>query len=275
MRHLLGIAGVIVVIVLGMLWPLLPGDYDPLAVPLSTLAQASGIVGLLLTPVGLLWWLSLYSATLASRRRGLLMMTLAVVAIVMSLVAFGALMTSASLGVVLTLAGLLVLVRLVRGAQRIDASRVSAGVLGSYLVLVPVGIVTVQLVLLPATIEFSRTRAIRNSRQLIADIEQYRATHGRYPVSLLSLHPDYKPSLKGIPRFHYELNGEAYNLLFEQMSGRFGTQELVVYNPRDEQQATSHAMDILEYSPEHLNRTRGYYAVHATGHPHWKVFWFD
>jgi hypothetical protein len=26
---------------------------------------------------------------------------------------------------------------------------------------------------------------------------------------------------------------------------------------------------------EHLERTRGPYAVHATRHAHWKYFWFD
>jgi hypothetical protein len=46
-------------------------------------------------------------------------------------------------------------------------------------------------------------------------------------------------------------------------------------HPRDEQVATSHAMDILQFSPEHLERTRGYYAVHSTPHAHWKYFWFD
>ncbi len=29
-----------------------------------------------------------------------------------------------------------------------------------------------------------------------------------------------------------------------------------------------------EYDPL-LNRTRGYYEVHVTAHPHWKYFWFD
>jgi hypothetical protein len=40
---------------------------------------------------------------------------------------------------------------------------------------------------------------------------------------------------------------------------------MVSYNPRDEQIATSHAMDLLQYSAEHLARRRGYR----------KYFWFD
>ena len=34
-------------------------------------------------------------------------------------------------------------------------------------------------------------------------------------------------------------------------------------------------MDLLQYSPEVLERPRGYFAVHATGHPQWKYFWSD
>lgn len=105
--------------------------------------------------------------------------------------------------------------------------------------------------------------------------ERHRAEGKKYPMSLLSVWRDYSPSVIAIDRFQYEPSGDAYNLVFEQPAAAFGTREFVVYNPRDEQVATSHAMDILEFSPEHLERTRGYYAVHTTVHPHWKYFWFD
>jgi hypothetical protein len=38
---------------------------------------------------------------------------------------------------------------------------------------------------------------------------------------------------------------------------------------------TSHAMDLLQSSPEEVRPRRGYYAVHDAPHPHWKYFWFD
>jgi hypothetical protein len=40
---------------------------------------------------------------------------------------------------------------------------------------------------------------------------------------------------------------------------------------------TSHAMDLLELTPEQLalERTRGHYAVHDAPQPHWRYFWFD
>jgi hypothetical protein len=42
------------------------------------------------------------------------------------------------------------------------------------------------LLLVAPAVEFSRSRAIRNSARLIADVEHYRAANGQYPASLLS-----------------------------------------------------------------------------------------
>jgi hypothetical protein len=112
---------------------------------------------------------------------------------------------------------------------------------------------------------------------LIADIEQYRADHGRYPASLLSVWPDYSPEVIGIKEYHYEPSGDAYNLFFEQFALHFGTSEFVMYNPRDQHAMTSHKMDILQLTPQELEleQSRGHYAVHDTPFPHWRYFWFD
>ena len=48
-----------------------------------------------------------------------------------------------------------------------------------------------------------------------------------------------------------------------------------MYNNLDEQVMTSHAMDLLRWTAGELNARRGYYAVHAAPHSHWKYFWFD
>jgi hypothetical protein len=125
-----------------------------------------------------------------------------------------------------------------------------------------------------SAIESSRNRAIRNSAEMVAHIEQYRAAHGRYPVSLLAVWGDYKPGLIGIKEYLYEPSGDAYNLVFEQIALAFGTREFVVYNPRDEQVMTSHANDLLQRTHE-LAWRRGYYAVNDAPYPHWKYFWFD
>lgn len=126
-------------------------------------------------------------------------------------------------------------------------------------------------------IEFSRNRAIRNSARLIADIEQYRAQHGHYPASLLSVWPDYHPGIIGIKEYHHEPSGEAYNLFFEQLASQFGTREFVMYNPRDQQVMTSHKPDLVRLTPQEiaLEQRRGHYAVHEAPYPHWKYFSFD
>ena len=66
-------------------------------------------------------------------------------------------------------------------------------------------------------------------------------------------------------------------MVFEQMALAFGTREFDVYNPRDEQAATSHKYDILQLTPEQLalEQTRGHYAVRDGPRPHWKYFLFD
>ena len=134
---------------------------------------------------------------------------------------------------------------------------------------------TLQLLAAAPATEFSRSRAIRNSAPLIAALERYHAAHGRYPLSLLALWQDYGPSMIGIREYRYEPSGDAYNLAFEQFSFRLGTREIVMYNPRDQHVMTSHALDLLQTTPEELERRRGYYAVHDAPHPHWKYFWFD
>jgi hypothetical protein len=144
-----------------------------------------------------------------------------------------------------------------------------------YLIVVPVAVAFVQSRLAEPLAEFSRQRVIENSRPLIADIERYRATRGHYPPSLLSRHEDYDPGVMGVRRYQYEARGEAYNVVFDQPSFILGTHEYMVYNPLDEQAMTSHNEDLLRLAPAQLELARGFYAVRATSHPHWKSFLFD
>jgi hypothetical protein len=144
-----------------------------------------------------------------------------------------------------------------------------------YLIVVPLVAAVPAFTLVGRAVEFSRNRAIDNSAQLIGDIERYYDARGHYPTSLLALHPDYKPLVVGIEKYHYEPNGDAYNVFFEQLSDRLGNREIVMYNKRDEHVMTSHAMDLLTLTPAELARQRGYNAVHDASRAHWKYFWFD
>jgi len=54
--HIVRIGALIILIIACLFLPFLPGRYDGLAVPLSTMAQIFGVVGLLLVPIGVLWF---------------------------------------------------------------------------------------------------------------------------------------------------------------------------------------------------------------------------
>ena len=147
-----------------------------------------------------------------------------------------------------------------------------------YLIFMPVALLLIQIALASPATEFSRNRAITNSHEFIRDIEAYRGTYGHYPVSLAAMWKDYYPDIVGIEKYHYSPFGESYNLFFEQprfLLDNIGTREWVVYNPHDEHRMYSHTAWFLLLTPEELERSQGWYAVHDASAPHWKYFWFD
>jgi len=279
LTHLLGITAATAGIMLCTLLPFFPGRYDGLAVPLSGMSRIFGTVGLLLVPIGALWVASKYWSRLAAKQYGIATAALIAFSVTWVIVSIGALVSSLLLGL-----GALVLwiyvvsrvwprLKLLKSATARPTSTVAF-----YVLIVPVAVALLQMAVVAPAIEFSRNRAIHNSARLIADIEQYRVSHGRYSASLLSEWEDYyAPGVIGIEKYHYEPSGDAYNLIFEQFALHLGTREFVVYNPRDQQTMTSHKRDLLQMSPQELavEHTRGHYAVHDAPHPHWKYFWFD
>ena len=278
LTHSLGITTATAAIMLATLLPFLPGRYDSLAVPLSFMSQIFGKVGLLLVPVGALWLASAYWSRLAGKQYGIAIVALIVSSLVWLIVSLGGLTSSLLLGIGAVALWIYVVSRaLPRLKQLKSATAQPTSIVAIYLIIVPIAVALLQLALVAPAIESSRSRAIRNSAPLIADIEQYRAANGRYPESLLSLWPDYWPGVIGIAAYHYEPSGDAYNLFFEQSALHFGTSEIVMYNPRDQQVMTSHKLDRLQLTPQELalEQTRGHYAVHDAPHPHWKYFWFD
>jgi len=146
-------------------------------------------------------------------------------------------------------------------------------VLPLYLILVPGVLLAVQLLFAAPLTEWSRNRVIKNSAEIVHDIEAYKTKHGQYPVSLFAVWPDYAPGVIGIEQYDYEPQGQSYNLIFEQpkfLLDDFGAREFVVYNPSDEHQIVSHAAWRLS-DPE----LHGWYAERDTGTPHWRYFLFD
>lgn len=264
---------------LATLVPFFPGRHDALAVPLSTMAQVFGLVGLLLVPVGAFWVACGYSTRLASKQYGIAIAALIASTIVWLLSSLGALVASgALLGAAVVVLWIYIVIRVCPRLRRLKtAPPPGPSPVAFYLLIVPAAVALLQMALVAPAIEFSRNRAIQNAAPLIAEIEQHRAANGRYPSSLLSVNADIHPDIIGIDKYHYEPSGEAYNVMFEQPALHFGTREFVVYNPLDQQTVTSHKLDRLQLTPSELvlEHSRGHNAVHNAGHPHWKYYWFD
>ena len=288
MVHFARIAGIVAFIVLCIIYPYLPGKYDGLAVPLSTMAQVFGAVGLLLVPIGVLW-LVYELENRARRREGLpsaarryyfalaSLIAASIVAMFVSLVALmvvGISLCFLTLGLWSYAASRLIRrLKLLRNKEGEGFNPAPV-----YLIVVPVAVLVVQLTLAGPVAEFSRKCAIKNSAELINEIERHRTLHGRYPSSLLAVWPDYYPSVAGIEKFRYAPTDNAYSLVFEQprfLFDKIGTREFVMYNKLDEHVMPSHAAWILLWSAQQLAANQGWYEVRDASRPHWKCFLFD
>jgi hypothetical protein len=286
--HLFKMAGITAVTVLCIFSPFLPGKYDPFAVPLSTTAQLLGAAGLLLVPIGVLWLTPEMVRRLQRNRippnprRGyhfaVASLTAAsVLVIAVSLIVlFG---VSTSLGILILALWFYTASRWIPKLLRLKTAEAeSIHPAPLYLIIIPLAVLLFQVVLAAPLTEFSRNRAIANSAEFVSHIERYRAEYGRYPVTLVAMWKDYYPDVVGVEKFHYAPYGGSYNLFFEQprlLFDNIGTREWVVYNPADDQRMFSHTAWFLLLTPEELERSQGWYAVHDAKVPHWKCFWFD
>ena len=283
--HGLRMLALIVLLLACVFLPFLPGRYDPLAVTVSATAQFVGFAGLLLLPLAIPW------SILEARRRKpreqppvgtdkgywLALACLCVSALVAGLatlaVIFG---VGPALGVFSLSLTIILVRRMARALRRLKQPQVPRfNPAPLYLILVPVAVVGARFLLLEWAVESSRNRAIRNSTDLIAEIEVYHGARGHYPPSLAALHKDYSPGVIGVREYLYEPHGEGYSVFFEQFAVPLGTREVVMYNKLDEHALPSHDTDLLRWTPEELAARPGHYALHDAASAHWKYFWFD
>lgn len=259
------------VLILVVVLPHLPGRYDALATTLSFLTQVASYASLLLAPLGLAWMVSGGRARLWYR----LALALAVIIVFVTTLAAVA-VNQLAMGMILGFGGIIFLRcahrRSLAGTERSYEGRNPVAI---YLAFVPVLLVTFIVTLLPRAAEWSRRQAIRHSATLIAEIESFRQRRGHYPISLQSLNRDVPTGVVGIERFHYEPNGEAYNLYFVRPAIALDAVEVVMFNPRDEHRFTSHELDILQYDGEQLDLRRGDRRRTPLPQPHWIAILFD
>lgn len=285
-RHSLQIAAICALALASMFYPFMPGTYDRMAVTLSGVAQILGLLGLLLVPIGIVWLI--HELVNHRRRRDSIPHRakshwFAVCALAASLVVgVGGAMASMQTGPSLAISVLILVVYCVWRAAPAVKQLKSDGYGGFnptplYLIIVPAVLAAGRLMFLETAVEISRNRTIMGSTAFINAIEGYRAVYGRYPSSLESVHHDYDPPTVGVERYRYEPHGQSYNVFFEHPTWPIGTQEFVMYNPRDEHVMIVHNQDLLESPQGQVDEERQFHARAArdAGPPHWKYFWFD
>jgi hypothetical protein len=259
------------ILCLGMVLPYLPGRFDASAATLSFVVQVASFVSLLMVPVGLAWMFS-RRRTGPWRRLTLVLAGLVAFVATISAVSVNQLAVGVMLGV-----GAILALRTAYRRWRADGEHVDLrrNPIPLCLVCVPLLLVTFRATVLPRAAGWSRDRAIQNSATLIAEIESFRQRRGHYPISLQSLNPDVPTGVVGIERFHYEPNGQAYNLFFVRPHIELDAKEVVVFNPRDEHRFASHQLDILQYDGDQLDLRRGDRRRTRLTHSHWISILFD
>ncbi|MGE0441551.1 MAG: hypothetical protein AB7L66_05140 [Gemmatimonadales bacterium] len=272
-KHVAFILGLSTFLACVMVYPFLPGRYDRLALPLSTMVQMFGVIGLALVPGAVLW------LVLPKYRVALAVFSAAIgTCIAFILALFASLSGGYALGMLMLAAWADALALMIPGLKQLkgpEARRLHPAPL--YLLFLPILTVVTQLAMAAPVTRWSRDQALAAASAFIADIEQYHARHGRYPLSLQAQYGDYDPHRVGIDRYVYGARGHSYNLSFEQprfLLDDIGAREWVVYNPRDEHRVYSHTSWLL-LSSDAAEPLQGWYTSGDTGYAHWRYFLFD
>jgi hypothetical protein len=283
--YIIRIAAITALLLFCMFLPFMPGSYDAVAVTLSATAQLIAIGSLLLVPLGLAWLFyeivrqrrpnSKFAQSIKSLHFAILALVIAALVLIISTVGAFA-NDNRHLGILMLIVSIYIIAMLLLRLKRLHNEHNKIFIhIPIALIIIPVILAVARFTLVPPAIEQSREVAIQNSGQLISDIEAYYARNGHYPLSLLSANKDYKPLVTGIKEYHYEPNGDSYNLFFEQFSYELSAKEFVMYNKLDEHEMTSHNHSLLNVASDGLVHYRGYFAVRDLPQKHWKYFLFD
>jgi hypothetical protein len=275
MKHIFIILLAIAIIAGSIFLPYVPGDYDSFAVGLSYIFQFTSFASLLLVPLGIIRLIrdviGKSNKQTVKNPRYFKRTVLIVTVIIILAAALGAFASNSRFAAILIL-GTGIFLFLFR-RKVISFFLIPSNMLPYYFIFIPLTVIFIRLIFLKDVKNKATAFVIQQSEQLIQDIEAFKITNGYYPVSLLSTIEDYKPRISGVPRFHYERNGNAYNIYFEQTSELLGTEEVVMYNKLGEHEMTVHNQDLLRIAPENI--LRGYHRETYLSQPHWKIFYFD
>lgn len=268
MKNILIVIVLAALMIFAIAYPFLPGEYDPMALPVSIIVQSFGLIGLPLVIIGAVW--------LLIPRRAFIMAIVSLVygVFVMLMISLLATLSVGKIFGVLTLlvwtSFFVVLIPKIGGLR---TSIMGYNPAPLYLITLPVVSLVCQLLLVGPLTDRSRDRAIAMAAQYIDDIELYHSTNGSYPVTMHAQHKDYQTNVVGVERYFYSPQDNGYSLSFEQprfLMDRFGTREWVVYSPGNNHEMYSHT----EWHMRPGN-PQGWYASGLTKHEKWKWFYFD
>lgn len=270
----LKLTGLNLLFALFVLLPFMPGPSNKISIGLSALGQFSGFFGLLLIPIGVVWaiveWKKRSAKTTPSANNWNNGYYFALAATVIGVLIYSFVMLAFCFlekegwWVIAVSAPplLLVLWKILLGIQNLRKKIIPRfNPAPFYLLSIPVVALLAKLLLMTPVAQLSREIAIRQSRPLIAAIENFQEKEGRYPEALAELHPAYlrdipKPGIMGISSFRYEKTPEAYQLFFWQHLG--ATEELVMYHHKNDRR-----------------QMKGHYASYDAKTANWRYYWLD
>lgn len=261
-------------------FPFLPGRYDGLAVPISTVARVIGVGSLLLTPIGLAW-VAYELVDLRDRPRRLrarfVGAAIGAMSVVMVFAFVGAAATFAmSLGGGALAVWAYFLWRRT-GAMLAWARDGVGSYVGPALAMIAVPCVTAGAIFGMARPlqSWSQNRTMDAMQQLIDDVEQYRVARGEYPQALFTENMDYRPEIIGVRGYQYERIGDKYSLAVEIPAFDPTARVYLMYNANDAFRMASHDEWPLTWTDEQLARHRGYAVSCEVGRTHWRILYFD
>ncbi|MBN8790104.1 MAG: hypothetical protein J0I84_23725, partial [Terrimonas sp.] len=174
MKHIFLIVLTIVIILTGIFLPFIHGDYDHFAVGLSYIFQFGVFSSLLLVPTGLIWLI--LNITNRQNKQTVkyplyLKRATFVIAIIITLAsALGAFASDNRFSAIAIL-GIGLCLFLIR--RRINLLPIPNSIIPYYLIIIPLTVVSIRLAYFEKTKEKSTDFVIKQSEQLIADIEGY------------------------------------------------------------------------------------------------------
>jgi len=269
-----------------LIYPFIPGSYDPVGISLSTFIQLYSGLGLITCIPAVLWLYHAVKIGNANKDDQYLFKkywlfpkiyiwtSIFVLSIVIFITTFG---LSRLAGIFLFLAMIFFSGLFFNKISQLKPGFHPPHGLPLALALLPILLLVFQLSISKPLTNWSRARAIHNSSQLIDEIERYKNRYGKYPLTLNAIYKDYQTGINSIEEYHYTYDNTMYNLYFEQprfLFDQIGTREFVVYNPKDNHLMFSHVSWHMLFEPDQLRRNQGWYASYDTGVPHWKYFWF-